>query len=36
MSYLVSFFAAMARPSVGGPVPQFKAHTTAEEMLGLL
>lgn len=36
MSYIVSFFAVLNRPTVGGPAPQIKAHTTAEEMMGLL
>jgi hypothetical protein len=35
MSQLVSFFAAMNRPSRGLPNRPYSAHTTAEEMLGL-
>lgn len=36
MSHFVSFFAALNRPSRRQPVGQYKAHTTYEEMLGLL
>ncbi|WP_347351017.1 hypothetical protein [Intrasporangium sp.] len=36
MSFIVSFFAVLNRPSVDGPATQTKAHTTAEEMMGLL
>lgn len=36
MSYIVSFFAVLNRPSPRGSVRQIKAHTTAEEMIGLL
>lgn len=35
MSYLVSLFAAFNRPSRNGAA-QRRAHTTAEEMMGLL
>ncbi len=34
MSYIVSFFAALNRPSMGQPYRHY-AHTTDEEMLGL-
>ena len=36
MSHIVTFFAAMNRPSKQQPVGQYKAHTTNEEMMGLL
>ena len=36
MSQIVMFFAAMNRPSKQQPVGQYKAHTTNEEMMGLL
>ena len=36
MSHFVSFFTALNRPSRLQPVGQYKAHTTYEEMLGLL
>ncbi|MCU1538716.1 MAG: hypothetical protein JWP82_3067 [Humibacillus sp.] len=35
MSQIVSFFAAMNRPSKYAPVGQYNAHTTHEERLGL-
>jgi len=36
MSYIVSFFAAMNRPSRSLPVGQYNSSTTYEERLGLL
>ena len=36
MSHIVTFFAAMNRPSKQQPVGQYRAHTTNEEMMGLL
>lgn len=36
MSYIVSFFAAMNRPSKNLPVGQYNSSTTFEERLGLL
>jgi hypothetical protein len=36
MSYIVSFFAAMNRPSTTMPVGQYNSSTTFEERLGLL
>lgn len=36
MSHIVTFFAAMNRPSKHAPAGQYKAHTTNEEMMGLL
>ena len=36
MSYIVSFFAAMNRPSKNMPVGQYNSSTTFEERLGLL
>jgi hypothetical protein len=36
MSYIVSFFAAMNRPSKTMPVGQYNSSTTFEERLGLL
>lgn len=35
MSYIVSFFAALNRPSMGHSVRHHDAHTTDEEMIGL-
>ena len=35
MSYIVSFFAAMNRPSRSLPVGQYNSSTTYEERLGL-
>ncbi len=36
MSYIVSFFAVLNRPSKGQPVGQYNRNTTQEEMMGLL
>ena len=36
MSYIVSFFAAMNRPSTSMPVGQYNSSTTFEERLGLV
>ena len=36
MSYIVSFYAAMIRPSKSMPVGQYNSSTTFEERLGLL
>jgi hypothetical protein len=35
MSYIVSFFAALNRPSVGPSTRHHDVHTTDEELLGL-